>query len=139
MKIWTFFDTFWSTIVEIFDCGGAGGTREGRREGRRGGRDRGLVAVGGAHLTHCAHIYAGRGGGGTGGGGGGTGGGTGGAGGGAEGRGGGGGGGALAALAYHPQELTSCTYLTAEGLVVEMEGPVEGLRGCGGTEGLWRD
>ena len=68
MKIWTFFDTFWSTIVEIFDCGGAGGTREGRREGRRGGRDRGLVAVGGAHLTHCAHIYAGRGGGGTGGG-----------------------------------------------------------------------
>ena len=46
---------------------------------------------------------------------------------------GGGGGGALAALAYHPQELTSYTYLTAEEPVEEMEGPVEGLRG------RWRD
>ena len=39
----------------------------------------------------------------------------------------------MAALAYHSHELTSYTYLTAEelveGLVVEMEGPVVGLRG----------
>ena len=43
----------------------------------------------------------------------------------------------MAALAYHSHELTSYTYLTAEelveGLVVEMEGPVVGLRG------RWRD
>ena len=113
------------------------------------------MAVGGAHLTHCAHIYAGEGrwrdrerGGGA-----------------AEGlrrgrgdwgrdrgdwegRGAGGDGGALAALVHHPQELTSYTYLTAEELVEEMvmamEGPVEGRGGTGGTGrvggtgGWWR-
>ena len=36
MKIWTFFDTFWSTIVEIFDCGGTGRGGEGAGGGEGG-------------------------------------------------------------------------------------------------------